>query len=265
MEDETKFLLDSQRRQLEDAAAERVEQRANQAMQYHTEAASIAAERRKSYLDHSSSLEKLRDNHVVKVEQLNEAANAEKSRVSQQKADLEKTAYSGCSENKVTQKEKILNQLKSSIEEIHNISRDHQSSLSALQAQGILEESQERERHNSVIQQLLRDAEEQKSDVEEAAAELPEIDAAEEKATKAEVKQALDEMHEKHFAYIAKIEEMLSERERQLEIARNEQIAQQEMLHKKREQELEKSLLDFAEREKSIANQVEKFRGKQKP
>ena len=107
MEDETKFLLDSQRRQLEDAAAERVEQRANQAMQYHTEAI-IAGERRKSYLDHNS-YEKLRDNHVVKVEQLNEAANAEKSRVSQQKADLENSLLRAVA--KINSERKILSSL----------------------------------------------------------------------------------------------------------------------------------------------------------
>ncbi len=270
MERQTNLLLEEQTKHLHDLAAARIDKRAGDVQGYRNEVMLISEERRDALDQHAAEVERLREKQVQKLEHLNEAADAEKARMQEKKRDLEtrlaravsdgkgkgksvgQNNNNSSSSNNSDQVNKIRDQLKTTITEIQNISQDHQASLSSLRAQASLEQAQERERHAKVMEQLSKEASTQIEGMDEAMVDLDDVHAKEEISTKEEVQHVLDDMREKHIAYIAKMENLIAEREHQVVAARDRHIAEQERMHRDRERDLQNALREVASRESSL-------------
>jgi hypothetical protein len=265
MQRQTNLLLEAQTQHFEDAAAGRVDERAEKAKEQRSEATLLSDQRREALGKHMEEVEHLREKQVEEIEHLNEAANGEKTRMQEETQDLERKLAQAMASghgkgNNADQVKKLRAQLSTTITEVQNISQDHQSSLSALRAQGALEQAQERERHAEVMGQLSEEAAMQLEGVDKALVDLDAIDENENSVTNAEVQHALDEMREKHIAYIAKMEDIIAERERQVVAARDRHISEQERLHRDRERDLQNALREVADRESSLQTELNEKR-----
>ena len=127
MQRQTNLLLEAQTQHFEDAAAGRVDERAEKAKEQRSEATHLSDQRREALGKHMEEVEHLREKQVEEIEHLNEAANGEKTRMQEETQDLERKLAQAMASghgkgNNADQVKKLRAQLSTTITEVQNIS-----------------------------------------------------------------------------------------------------------------------------------------------